>query len=1128
MFKTAVVVAAVLALAAGSGGFAQASSQALPDSDQSVVPLPGSADNLSDWDGVVARAGDRQGLSLDRSQVDSASEPLPGNSTRLHVKFDETMGLSSTPTGFDDGVKGSSLDAALALGGQLSVRPLFSRPAAELDRDRADAERVSGQPQPDLSTWFLITTRSAAAGQALETALRQVPGVEMVQPEPELALTAEHEEEALQGYLNASPAGLGVEWAWGQAGGTGSNVTVAVVDSGFDTDHPDLDRASAPGVSIAHVAPWDPFHGLQVLGILAADDDDQGMRGIAAGAGLRTVNSGRTSGEVANAINLAGAAVGAGDVITISQGICAVSGCADGVVLPLVYSSSARDALRLASAQGVITVVSAGNGGAQLGNYSSRLGSDAPDTIVVGAANPPPVAGCSDEDGPARSRTRSSNYGARVDLQGWGNCVRTTQQGGGYQWWRFTSAATPVVSGSAALLSSIVQERLGITLTGGQIRALFDETGSPQVTSGTRGGEIGPLPNIRAAADSLALIPANDMWASARSVEEAPFAAVFETRWAGVEVDEPAVLCGEIAHTAWYELSPQTDVEVTFDTEGSTVDTIVGLWRREGDGLRRISCDNDISTTNVQSRLTRTLRAGQTYYLQVGAAQGESGTIRTNVRGLGLIDVGCDVNNNGRGDVISGSPHEGISANKNAGRALVHFGRKSGRPKAVTSITQEFSGLSGSSERGDRLGTAVACGDFNADGYDDIAIGSPGEDIGSADGAGAVRIVAGSETGLTGAGASTFSQASRGVAGRAEDGDNFGAALAVGDFDGDGYDDLAIGVPGEGIGKKRNSGAVHVLYGSADGLTSDGSQLFHGGSPRLPNKAERGDAFGATLSAGDLDFDSYDDLVIGAPREDLGSKRNAGAVFLLPGSADGVTTSGSSVLHQGVAGVPGASEKGDRFGSTLAVGNVNGDDYEDVLIGVPNQDLEGAPDGGMVYMFAGSEDGADPATSVAFSQGLAEVSGTAQPGDLFGAALSVGDFDGDGFDDVAVGVPGQRINQASEAGLVQVFFGSGSGPVLGSSVSVSQAGKAVGGKPERKDHLGAALGSVDINGDGYQDLVIGVPDEDAGKIKNAGYILLVPGSPSGIDPASSSGLSQKRPRTGANERGDRFGYALGA
>ena len=135
--------------------------------------------------------------------------------------------------------------------------------------------------------------------------------------------------------------------------------------------------------------------------------------------------------------------------------------------------------------------------------------------------------------------------------------------------------------------------------------------------------------------------------------------------------------------------------------------------------------------------------------------------------------------------------------------------------------------------------------DFNHDGFTDLAVGTPQE----AGAAGAVNVLYGSADGLSGAGSRYLTQNTAGVASLPQGGDQFGWALAAGDFDRDGVADLAVGVPGEDVGSIFGAGAVQVLYGSAGGLSGSGSQLFTQDTPGVGSSAENNDRFGLTLAA---------------------------------------------------------------------------------------------------------------------------------------------------------------------------------------------------------------------------------------------------------------------------------------
>jgi disulfide bond formation protein DsbB len=230
---------------------------------------------------------------------------------------------------------------------------------------------------------------------------------------------------------------------------------------------------------------------------------------------------------------------------------------------------------------------------------------------------------------------------------------------------------------------------------------------------------------------------------------------------------------------------------------------------------------------------------------------------------------------------------------------------------------QNSPGILGICEANDQFGYALSGGDFDDDGYDDLAIGVPNEGIGTADYAGAVNVLYGSSSGLSSTGNQMWHQNSPGILGICESGDNFGWSLSVGDFDNDGYDDLAIGVFLEDIGTYADAGAVNVLYGSSTGLSSTGNQLWHQNTPGILGLSEIVDSFGWSLSVGDFDNDGYDDLAVGVPYEDLGINLDAGAVNVIYSSVGGLTAIGDQLWHQNSPGILGICEFMDLFGHSL-------------------------------------------------------------------------------------------------------------------------------------------------------------------------------------------------------------------
>jgi hypothetical protein len=516
-------------------------------------------------------------------------------------------------------------------------------------------------------------------------------------------------------------------------------------------------------------------------------------------------------------------------------------------------------------------------------------------------------------------------------------------------------------------------------------------------------------------------------------------------------------------------------------------------------------------------------------------------------------DPGPDFNGDGFADLAVGVPGEDPHGISLAGSVHVIYGSAHGldgnHPVDDQLWSQEQTGISGVGERADFFGEALASGDFDGDGFDDLAIGVPSEDLVISAGqdeeslnVGAVHILYGTPSGLTATGQRLITEDTAGVPGAARPGDRFGDALAAGDMGRTSQDDLAIGAPGVELEGPGGGGKVIVLYGAPVGLNgSHDAQFWNQDSPGIPGSAEAGDRFGGALLTADLAGSAQADLVIGIPGESQGSLAYAGAVEIILSSPTGLQTTGAQVWTQDSAGVLGVAEAGDGFGTSLTAGDFDNDGRNDLAIGSPGEDVV-ATNAGAVNVLYGSPSGigagGDPQLWFQGSPGIQE---DPEKDDNMGAALAAGDFNGDGYDDLAIGAPGERAQIFGQigAGAVNEIKGSASGLSANSDSFWSQDSEGFDGaiedSSETDDRFGSSLLAADfgrvVQG---MDLAIGVPgetqehslgfdDEGAGAVN-----VLYGGGPRGLNQADDDQFWWEAADSlhESADPGDEFGTAL--
>jgi subtilisin family serine protease len=331
--------------------------------------------------------------------------------------------------------------------------------------------------------------------------------------------------EEFQAYLDPAPHGMDVRYAWTLPGGKGENVKIVDIELNWNLQHQDLADATSNAFFLVKGIDRLPDdvqnqaninHGTAVLGELVAADDGIGVTGIANKARLGLVNplTNGTRPDAAAAIRLAASKLEPGDVILLELSVAGprFDPFVGRGLVPIEFEPDIFAAIKEATQAGIIVVESAGNGFEDLDHpaYAGAFNRSNRDSgaIIVGAGKP---EGDIYGSGPDRTRTEESNYGSRVDLQGWGRFVTTSgygplreEQGPDHVYtidFGATSAATAMVAGAAAVLQSIVKERGRAPLTSAELRRLLVSTGTRQ--TGNLGEHIGPRPDLRAAIAGL-------------------------------------------------------------------------------------------------------------------------------------------------------------------------------------------------------------------------------------------------------------------------------------------------------------------------------------------------------------------------------------------------------------------------------------------------------------------------------------------------------------------------------------------------------------------------------------------------------------------------------------------------